>query len=75
MNFTTVLYCVILYCIVLYKAYKGIEQHYIVYFSKLKTLYFLNIGEAHGKTDVHFFRILIYCIYLAPNVTGRLLNT
>ena len=33
------------------------------------------VREAHGKPDIHFFRVFIYHVYLASDIAGGLLNT
>ena len=37
--------------------------------------YLINVREAHGKADIHFFWVLIYHVYLAPDIAGGLLDT
>ena len=37
--------------------------------------YLINVGETHGKADIHFFRVFIYHVYLASDIAGGLLDT
>lgn len=74
-KFTTVFFCIILYYHVLTIVPNNTLHYYIMYINILRNTISINVWETHGKAYIHFFRVLIYCIYLASNITGGLLDT
>ena len=53
---------------------KGIQHIIKNLNAKMGHADFIHIREAHGKPDLHFFRILHNCIDFVSNITGRLFH-